>query len=99
MSRCEYVKENENLIYDNGRIRKCDVLQMWCTNVDLEIITYNYKIKKIIYEEIYFSELDYLDIRVIQFILKLYGEKTQLKGVQGSEEIYKKAKAYINSLY
>lgn len=98
-SRCEYVKEDNDFIYDNGRIRKCSVCELWITNIDLEIIEYNYKIDEIIFEEIYYSECDYLDIRVIQFILKLYGDKTKLKGVIGSEDIYKKSKAYINSLY
>lgn len=97
-SRCLDVDE-KTLIYDNGRIKKTKRVELYCTDVDLEIIKENYKIGKIIYEEIYYSEKSYLDIRVIKFILEMYGNKTKLKGVSDKVDLYKKSKAYINSLY
>lgn len=97
-SRCDYV-DSKSLIYDNGRINKCDLIDMWCTDVDLDIIKLNYKIEKIEYIDIYYAQKDYLDIRVIKFILELYGNKTKLKGIDSEVDIYKKSKAYINSLY
>ena len=97
-SRCESVDE-KSLVYDNGRIAKCKKIELWCTDVDLDIIKKCYKYKKIVYEEIYFSEKYYLDLRVLQFVLELYGNKTKLKGVKAKEDLYKKSKGYINSLY
>lgn len=97
-SRCENV-DTDGIIYDNGRIRSCKECSMWLTNIDLNIILKNYDIDKVIYNSIYMCYMDYLDIRVIKFILGLYGNKTTLKNVEGKEDIYKKSKAYINSLY
>lgn len=97
-SRCKYV-DSDSLIYDNGRIKKCDLVEMWLTDVDLEIIEKNYRIEQIEYIDIYYAPKDYLDIRVIKFILEMYGNKTKLKGIESEIDIYKKSKAYINSLY
>lgn len=97
-SKCLDLDEN-SLIYDNGRIRKCDYVEMYLTDVDLEIIKKNYNYDNIEYIEIYYSEKRYLDINVIKFILELYGNKTTLKGVDDKIDIYKKSKSYINSLY
>lgn len=92
------IREN-HLIYDNGRVQKCDMCEMWITDVDLEIIEKNYKIERVEFLSIYYSEARHLDIRVISFILELYNNKTKLKGVVDKVDIYKKSKSYINSLY
>ena len=97
-SRALEVSDN-NLIYDNGRVSSSDYVELYCTNVDLDIIKKNYEIEKIDYIEIYTSEGRYLDIRVIEFILELYQNKTSLKGIKEKEFMYKLSKAYINSLY
>lgn len=97
-SHTEYI-ENEDLIYDNGRIKFAHEIILWCTHVDLDIILKNYEIKSIEYLEIYYARADYLDKRIIKFILKMYKNKTSLKGVPDQEWLYKKSKAYINSLY
>ena len=97
-SRCKYV-DSDSLIYDNGRVKKCDLIEMWLTDVDLDIIEKNYRIEDIEYLDIYYAPKDYLDIRVIKFILEMYGNKTKLKGIDSEIDIYKKSKAYINSLY
>ena len=97
-SRCVAVN-TQGMIYDNGRIKSCSYCEMWVTDVDLEIIRKNYNIDRIEYCDIYYAKADYLDIRVIQFILELYGNKTTLKGVDDKIAIYKLSKSYINSLY
>ncbi|MBR5320793.1 MAG: hypothetical protein IKU41_03015 [Clostridia bacterium] len=96
--RKKMIKEN-HLIYDNGRIQKCDMCEMWISNIDLEIIQKNYKIGHIEFLSIYYSEARRLDPRVIEFILELYNNKTRMKNIKEYEDIYKKSKAYINSLY
>lgn len=97
-SRCESC-DTTDMVYDNGRVAKCNELTMWCTDIDLDIIKHNYDIEEIDFLDIYYAEKDYLDIRVILFILDLYQKKTKLKGVVDMVDIYKLAKAYINSLY
>ena len=97
-SKCEYV-DTKDMIYDNGRIKYAHQVKMWCTDVDLEIIQANYDIGSIIYHDIYYAKAAYLDIRVIKFILEMYGNKTKLKGISDKEDIYKQSKAFINSLY
>lgn len=92
------IKE-KHLIYDNGRVQQIDVCEMYITNIDMKIIERNYDIVAIDYLEIYCADADYLDINVILFILELYNNKTTLKGIEGKEDMYKKAKAFINSLY
>ena len=97
-SRALEVSERD-LIYDNGRVSSSEYIELYCTNVDLEIIEKNYDISKIDYIEIYTSEARYLDYRVIAFILELYQNKTALKGVIEKEFLYKLSKSYINALY
>lgn len=92
------IRDNE-LIYDNGRVQKSKLCELWCTDIDLDIIKKNYRIGQIEYISIYYSEARYLDYDVIRFILDLYNNKTKLKGVDDKIDIYKKSKAYINSLY
>lgn len=89
----------KNVVTDNGRIASADELTTWCTDVDLKIIMENYEIQDIEYIHIYGSFKDYLDKRIIRYILDLYQKKTSLKGVAGMEDVYKQSKAYINSVY
>ncbi len=97
-SRSTYVDRN-GWIYDNGRVKYSHEIELWCTDVDLEIIMKNYDIGKIEYIDIFYAYADYLDERVLSFILECYKNKTELKGVKGKEDLYKKYKGYINSLY
>lgn len=99
VSKCINMK---NPIYDNGRVVSCDVCDMWLTDIDFDIITTSYKCDPIILET-YKAHKDYLDKRIIKFILDLYGNKTKLKiSAQTDEqiaEIYKTSKSQINSCY
>lgn len=97
-SRALTVSER-GLIYDNGRVSSSEYVEMYVTNIDLDIIKHNYDIERIDYIEIYASELRYLDIRVIKFILEMYQNKTSLKNVDGAAFLYKLSKSYINALY
>ena len=102
LDRCDKLTddiEQKHLIYDNGRVQAIDFCELYITNIDLKIIERNYDIVAIDYQEIYCANADYLDIRVILFILELYKNKTELKGVIDKEDLYKKSKAFINSLY
>lgn len=82
---------------DNGRLVSAMKVRMIITNVDYDIITKAYTIKKIKYNRVYGSVNKYLDVRYIRYTLDLFAKKTSLKGID--EEIYLQSKQFINSLY
>ena len=104
-SKCEKVyridengKEYEPLV-DNGRIITADFVEMWVTNIDFGIIVRTYNIEKIEIIEEYSSRLAYLPQELREFILELFQNKTELKDVDGKEDLYMQSKQFINSLY
>lgn len=90
------------MIYDNGRVLKADELHITITEQDFITICNNYKWEEVESEGTYVSRKKYLPKIFIEFILKLYNEKTMLKGFPaGSPEAdrYAISKQYINSLF
>ena len=83
---------------DNGRVVSCSRCEMWITEQDLDIILKAYECE---YEviECYRSRKAYLPVELVSYVLELYNNKTQYKGVEGKEEIYKQSKEFINSLF
>ena len=69
------------------------------TEVDLKIIdkTYTYSRKEIANFRIY--KKGYLPKELITSIIKLYSDKTTLKGVKGKEQEYLVSKGLLNSVY
>lgn len=87
-----------DIVNDNGRV--CSgTASMWLTNIDFDLIQECYHMDHYEVLECYSSYLDYLDERIIKFILKLYGNKTKLKGIKEKEVVYKRDKSMLNSLY
>ena len=84
---------------DNGRIVKADMIEIIVTDVDYDMILRSYNFDDIEFIKIMGSDKKYLDKRILKYILKLYKQKTELKGVEGQEEFYYKSKQRINSLY
>lgn len=97
LSKCIDIVMSKNDQIDNGRIVSAQKIRMQITNVDYEIITKAYHIRKIRYNKIYGAINKYLDVRYIRYILDLYNAKTSKKGVD--EELYLQSKQFINSLY
>lgn len=96
----------DDFIRDNGKIYSCydggaGILDIWLTEIDLQTIknVYNFDRVEIISDKIYISKKEYLPTAYRLFILELYARKTTLKGVDGDEENYTRAKADLNSLY
>ena len=89
----------ENAVRNNGRIYSADRICMTITNIDLDIIrrTYSYKSMKVKNMRIY--RKGFLPKELLQAIIKLYKDKTILKGVIGKEAEYGNAKALLNSVY
>lgn len=86
-------------ICDNGRVVKAECIRTTITNVDYEIIRRCYEWDDIRVRNFRVYNKGYLPKPFIECILKLYNDKTQLKGVEGREAEYQSAKENINSLY
>lgn len=97
ISHCEYY-DRQSCSMDNGRIIDCEKIVMWCTNLDFDIIINAYDCSYNILE-CYQSKNEYLDKRLIEFILELFYNKTTLKNVAGYEGLYMQSKQFINSIY
>lgn len=91
-------KNNDGKIIDNGRVVKLKSGRLLCTDYDLKCLRMCYDFK-ITYNHIWASFARYLDRRVLLFILQKYSDKTTLKGVDGMEQFYMKAKQQANSIF
>lgn len=95
-----------NVVVDNGRVSSIKMCELFLTDIDLDLILKNYKADLIILN-CWRSRKRYLDLRLIKFLLKLYGGKTKLKGVIGEtdeetehiQELYRTMKSQLNSIY
>lgn len=85
--------------YDNGRVMKADVLEMYMTEQDYITISNTYKWDDVEVLRVYKSKKKYLPKPLLEYILELYANKTELKGVEGKEDLYLQSKQYINSLF
>ena len=107
ISAWDYISEHKcekriNVSVDNGRIIAGDYAELWVTDIDYDIIVQNYKFianGSITILQNYRAVKGYLPQPFIRFILQQYVYKTTLKNVKGKEDLYKKAKQFINALY
>lgn len=86
-------------VLDNGRIVECEKFCATWTDVDYNVYKscYTWESMKIANFRVY--DRGHLPKNFISAMLKLYGDKTSLKGVKGKEIEYLKGKGYINSMY
>ena len=89
----------EGALINNGRVQKADVLATTITEVDFEIIEQCYEWEKMEVANLHRFYKGYLPYAIIQSIIKLYEDKTVLKGVEGSEVEYLLSKGMLNSVY
>lgn len=88
-----------NAEIDNGRIRKADWVECYLTDIDVDIVLNNYDIETYEILEAWQSFARYLPRPFLEYIFKLYENKTSLKDVEGAEDEYAQSKAFINALY
>ena len=93
------IRTGSGIIADNGRLTKADMVEMYVTEVDYDIILDAYQIDRVEVLEAYAAVKGRLNIEFIQFILDLYNDKTRLKGVKGQEDFYMKQKQMLNGLF
>ena len=93
-AKCENIIKAE---LDNGRILSCEQATTWITEQDFTILLsqyeFSYKVLKL-----YTSRKKMLPLEFRELILKMYINKTELKG-SGDEYIYTKYKNMVNSVY
>ncbi len=95
-SRCFY---KQNVVANNGRIVSASEIWTTITDVDFMIIRKLYTWDSMQISNLYCWMRGYLPTDFVDAILKLYEDKTTLKGVQGKEIEYMVAKGMLNSCY
>ena len=99
-----YISESKafelvNPITSNGRIYEAEEIAITITDIDLQIISRVYSWESVKVRNVVAFKMAYLPKAFIMSILKLYGDKTTLKGVEGKEAEYLLSKGMINSTY
>ena len=84
---------------NNGRVYSASMVAMTLTEVDLQIINACYDFSHIEVSNMKIAEKGYLPKEIILSIIKLYSDKTTLKGVEGKENEYLVSKGLLNSVY
>lgn len=86
-----------NPVLDNGRILTADYVEIWLTEIDLQVIAKQYKYQKHLCTNVYAAHKDYLPRWFTDYIFELFKDKTKLKG--GDPVLYALRKATLNSVY
>ena len=85
---------------DNGRyMRGAEMLKITIFGIEWPIIKEQYDYDDIVIMGGYFTEKGYLPDIVRNFVLELYAQKTELKGVPSKEVEYSLSKTYVNGIY
>lgn len=84
---------------DNGRIISTDFCETTITEIDFHIIDEFYTYSDFVIIDFYKSVYGYLPKPLIECVLKLYADKTQLKGIEEKADLYQLSKALLNSFY
>ena len=100
LSKCDTILAKTKVI-DNGRVVKGDYITTYFTDVDFKDFRKFYKYEKMRMIEFYYSDYQYLPTPFIEYILEMFKNKTELKGLKGelNEALYLKSKQAINGLY
>lgn len=97
-SKCD-IKTIKNEVLDNGRVVSCDFCTTFCTEQDWFIYSDYYEWDR--FEVFYFIHYTkgYLPKRLVSSVLDFYADKTQLKGVDGKEDLYMIGKNMLNASF
>ena len=95
-SKCDDVSK---AMVSNGRIVSADYLTTTITSVDFEILEKCYDFEIELIYDVYMYKCGYLPKQIVEAILYFYKGKTELKDVEGMEELYMLLKGMLNSVY
>ncbi|MCQ2966745.1 MAG: hypothetical protein MJ250_08455 [Alphaproteobacteria bacterium] len=88
-----------NIVENNGRVYSADEITTSFTSIDLEIVLKCYTFDTFEVLGGYAYKQDYLPKSFLEGVLKLYKDKTELKGITGKEREYLLSKGMLNSTY
>ena len=86
-----------NACIDNGRVLCANYIEIYLTEIDLEVINSQYDYTASACVEVEYAEKDYLPRWFTDYVYECFKDKTMLKG--GDPVAYAIAKAKVNSLY
>ena len=86
-------------IIDNGRVVSSETLTIACTEIDLLNILDFYDFDEIEIQDVWVSKKKYLPKEIVSTILKLFKQKTELKGIEEETDNYMRSKNRINGVY
>lgn len=95
-SRCSYLKGYH---LNNGRVINAEILETTITELDFDIFRNFYCWDGIKVGRFLTFYKGYLPTSFVKALVKLYKDKTQLKGVEGKEVEYLLSKGMLNSAY
>lgn len=95
-SKCDSIK---NYKCDNGRVLSAEYVRLTMTNVDYDIFLQCYRMDDIKILDFRVSLAGYLSDTFVKYVLELYSNKTQFKGLDEYHATYAQSKQYINSMY
>lgn len=95
-SRCTFLKGYH---LNNGRVIDAEVLETVITELDFDIFRNFYKWDGIKIGKFYTFYKGFLPTLFVKALVKLYKDKTELKGVEGKETEYLLSKGMLNSAY
>ena len=85
---------------DNGRyLRGAHMLKLTLYGVEWPIIKKQYNYADTVILGGYFARKGYLPDIIRRYVLELYAQKTELKGVEGKEIEYALSKTYVNGIF
>lgn len=101
-SRCTFADKHPELVTDNGRIVETgEGVKLYTTITEQDYLIYKqfYTWEHLRVSNFIRYKKDYLPKDLAWSIIKLYKDKTELKGVAGKEEEYQVSKGMLNSCY
>ena len=85
--------------YDNGRVISADIIRVVITDVDVWALKATGQWSDITYNCAFVARKNYLPKSLWDYTLKLYVDKTALKGIDERYDEYMRSKQFVNSLY
>ena len=99
-SKCQCLETIDcPLVVDNGRLVSCGNVTTTITDVDKQCIDMFYTYDDVKILTMWTAKKRYLPRQFVLSVLKLYSDKTTLKGIEDKKAEYQLSKGLLNSLY
>lgn len=94
-----HCRQKKKVVENNGRVVSAEHVTMTITEIDYRIISKMYTWGKVRIHDFVIYRKSYLPTNLMKAMLKLYADKTILKGVKGKEVEYLNSKEMINAIF